>query len=174
MIRKTSRRDGHCWSVIGPTAVGKTALSLHLAGRYRGMIISADSRQIYRGMDIGTAKTDYRRAKPGAPCLDRYRRSRRSLWPGPVPGAGHGGDCRRAPRWTAADVGRRHGPVRPRRSGGVGAFHGCRPRTICGPNLAREAERDGSDALQPPAGRGRRRRPRRVSIRATCAASSGR
>ena len=42
--------------IIGPTAVGKTALSLHLAQRYRGMIISADSRQIYRGMDIGTAK----------------------------------------------------------------------------------------------------------------------
>jgi tRNA dimethylallyltransferase len=42
--------------VVGPTAVGKTALSLDLARRFRGEIISADSRLIYRGMDIGTAK----------------------------------------------------------------------------------------------------------------------
>ncbi len=40
----------------GPTAVGKTALSLQLAERYDTPIISADSRQIYRRMDIGTAK----------------------------------------------------------------------------------------------------------------------
>jgi len=43
-------------AVVGPTAVGKTALSLTLAQRFSGEIISADSRQIYRGMDIGTAK----------------------------------------------------------------------------------------------------------------------
>jgi tRNA dimethylallyltransferase len=36
--------------------VGKTALSLHLAEALRGEIVSADSRQVYRGMDIGTAK----------------------------------------------------------------------------------------------------------------------
>jgi tRNA dimethylallyltransferase len=42
--------------IVGPTAVGKTALSLHLAQAYAGEIISADSRQIYRGLDIGTAK----------------------------------------------------------------------------------------------------------------------
>jgi len=42
--------------IVGPTAVGKTALSLRLAARHNGVIISADSRQIYRGMDIGTAK----------------------------------------------------------------------------------------------------------------------
>lgn len=42
--------------IIGPTAVGKTALSLDLAEALGGEIISADSRQIYRGMDIGTAK----------------------------------------------------------------------------------------------------------------------
>lgn len=40
----------------GPTASGKTALSLALAERLDGEIISADSRQVYRGMDIGTAK----------------------------------------------------------------------------------------------------------------------
>lgn len=44
--------------LTGPTAVGKTALSLALAGRLDAEIISADSRQIYRGMDVGTAKPD--------------------------------------------------------------------------------------------------------------------
>lgn len=43
-------------AVVGPTASGKTALSLELARTYAGVIISADSRQIYTGMDIGTAK----------------------------------------------------------------------------------------------------------------------
>ncbi|WP_374689593.1 tRNA (adenosine(37)-N6)-dimethylallyltransferase MiaA [Promineifilum sp.] len=42
--------------LVGPTAVGKTALSLHLARRFAGEIISADSRLFYRGLDIGTAK----------------------------------------------------------------------------------------------------------------------
>jgi tRNA dimethylallyltransferase len=42
--------------IVGPTAVGKTALSLHLAQVFSGEIISADSRQIYRGLDIGTDK----------------------------------------------------------------------------------------------------------------------
>jgi tRNA dimethylallyltransferase len=42
--------------IVGPTAVGKTALSLHLAGPLNGEVISADSRLFYRGMDIGTAK----------------------------------------------------------------------------------------------------------------------
>ena len=43
-------------AVVGPTAVGKTELSIELAKSYGGEIINADSRQIYRGMDIGTAK----------------------------------------------------------------------------------------------------------------------
>ncbi len=42
--------------LVGPTAVGKTAVSLALAGRFDGEIVSADSRLFYRGMDIGTAK----------------------------------------------------------------------------------------------------------------------
>jgi tRNA dimethylallyltransferase len=42
--------------VVGPTAVGKTAYSLHLAERMAGEIVSADSRLFYVGMDIGTAK----------------------------------------------------------------------------------------------------------------------
>lgn len=42
--------------IVGPTAAGKTALSIELAVALDGEIVSADSRQIYRGMDIGTAK----------------------------------------------------------------------------------------------------------------------
>ena len=42
--------------LLGPTAVGKTALSLRLCEQFSGEVIGADSRQIYRGMDIGTAK----------------------------------------------------------------------------------------------------------------------
>lgn len=43
-------------AIVGPTASGKTSLSLLLAEKFNGEIVSADSRQIYRGMDIGTAK----------------------------------------------------------------------------------------------------------------------
>jgi tRNA dimethylallyltransferase len=42
--------------VLGPTASGKSALGIALAQRFNGEIISADSRQVYRGLDIGTAK----------------------------------------------------------------------------------------------------------------------
>lgn len=42
--------------LTGPTAVGKTALSIELARVIKGSVISADSMQIYRGMDVGTAK----------------------------------------------------------------------------------------------------------------------
>ncbi|MEA4882253.1 MAG: tRNA (adenosine(37)-N6)-dimethylallyltransferase MiaA [Clostridia bacterium] len=43
-------------TIVGPTAVGKSAVGLALAPKLRGEIISADSMQVYRGMDIGTAK----------------------------------------------------------------------------------------------------------------------
>lgn len=42
--------------IVGPTAVGKTALSIQLAKKYDGEIISGDSMQIYRNLNIGTAK----------------------------------------------------------------------------------------------------------------------
>jgi len=42
--------------IIGPTATGKTASAVALAKKYNGELISADSRQVYRGMDIGTGK----------------------------------------------------------------------------------------------------------------------
>ncbi|AXG37792.1 tRNA (adenosine(37)-N6)-dimethylallyltransferase MiaA [Enterococcus gilvus] len=43
-------------AIVGPTAVGKTSLSIDLAKRFDGEIISGDSMQVYRGLDIGTAK----------------------------------------------------------------------------------------------------------------------
>jgi tRNA dimethylallyltransferase len=43
-------------AIVGPTAVGKTPLSIRLAETVGGEIVSADSRQVYRSMDIGTAK----------------------------------------------------------------------------------------------------------------------
>lgn len=43
-------------AIVGPTASGKTTLSITLAKEFAGEVISADSRQVYTGMDIGTAK----------------------------------------------------------------------------------------------------------------------
>lgn len=53
-------------AVVGPTAVGKTAISLQLAQQFAGEVVSADSRQIYRGLDVGTDKASpaARRAVP--------------------------------------------------------------------------------------------------------------
>ena len=42
--------------IVGPTAVGKTEIAIQLAQHLDAEIVSLDSRQIYRGMDIGTAK----------------------------------------------------------------------------------------------------------------------
>jgi tRNA dimethylallyltransferase len=55
--------------IVGPTAVGKTEISLQLSDRLDGEIVSADSRLFYRGMDIGTAK----------PTLDERERVRHHL-----------------------------------------------------------------------------------------------
>jgi len=43
-------------AIVGPTASGKTALSIKIAQKYNGEVISADSRQVYKGLDIGTEK----------------------------------------------------------------------------------------------------------------------
>jgi len=55
------QNNGQLISIIGPTASGKTAFAAQLAAVLDGEIISGDSRQIYRGMDIGTGKdlSDY-------------------------------------------------------------------------------------------------------------------
>ncbi len=51
-----SKRDEEIVTVLGPTATGKTRLAVRIARDFGGEIISADSRQVYRGMDIGTGK----------------------------------------------------------------------------------------------------------------------
>jgi tRNA dimethylallyltransferase len=57
-------------AIIGPTASGKTAFAARLAFHIRGEIISADSRQIYRHMNLGTGKdySDYRVSGTEVPC----------------------------------------------------------------------------------------------------------
>ncbi|MCE5196012.1 MAG: tRNA (adenosine(37)-N6)-dimethylallyltransferase MiaA [Negativicutes bacterium] len=57
--------------IVGPTGVGKTAISLRLAERFNAEIVSADSMQIYRGMNIGTAKASAaERARIPHHCID--------------------------------------------------------------------------------------------------------
>ncbi len=65
-------------TVLGHTAAGKTAFAAHLAQRLGGEIISADSRQVYRGMDIGTGKDyeDYVVKDTGTSPPDRHPRCR--------------------------------------------------------------------------------------------------
>jgi len=77
-------------AIVGPTASGKSALALRAAERSGGEIVSADSRQVYRGMDVGTAKpTPAERARVPHHCIDlvdpsdtydaaRYRRDGRA------------------------------------------------------------------------------------------------
>ena len=48
----------HLVAIVGPTGIGKSKLAIHLAKTFDGEIVSADSRQVYRYMDIGTAKPD--------------------------------------------------------------------------------------------------------------------
>ena len=50
--------------IVGPTASGKSDLAIRIARKYAGEIISADSRQVYRGMDIGTGKVRRDRTLP--------------------------------------------------------------------------------------------------------------
>ena len=49
--------------IVGPTASGKSGLGIKLAKKFNGEIISADSRQVYRGMDIGTGKVSKKEQK---------------------------------------------------------------------------------------------------------------
>ena len=52
--------------IVGPTAVGKTKLSIELAKKYNAIIINADSTQVYKGLNIGTAKVT-EQEKEGVP-----------------------------------------------------------------------------------------------------------
>ena len=69
--------------VTGPTASGKTPLAIELALRFGGEIVNADSMQVFRSMDIGTAKPSpagrpTRATAPGVMRATRARQSRRS------------------------------------------------------------------------------------------------
>ena len=66
-------------ALVGPTASGKSAMALELAERLGGEIVNADSRQVYRGMDIGTAK----------PTVEERRRVRHHLYDIADPGEGY-------------------------------------------------------------------------------------
>jgi tRNA dimethylallyltransferase len=57
-MRKETKQLPKLVVIVGPTASGKTSWSLELAEKYNGEIISADSRQIYKKMSIGTAKVE--------------------------------------------------------------------------------------------------------------------
>ena len=60
--------------LVGPTGVGKTAVALALASTWDLEVVSADSRQVYRGLDIATAKRlieKYYGPVPPGPALDR-------------------------------------------------------------------------------------------------------
>jgi tRNA dimethylallyltransferase len=61
-LSKLNRSKYNLITILGPTATGKTKLSVQLAYYFKGEIISADSRQVYRGMNIGTGKdlSDYK------------------------------------------------------------------------------------------------------------------
>ncbi len=50
-------------AIVGPTASGKTQLGIDLAKRFDGEVISVDSRQVYRGMDVGTGKVEGSKAQ---------------------------------------------------------------------------------------------------------------
>ena len=55
-MQSTDRITANCIILLGPTATGKTSLAVKLADRYNAEIISADSRQVYKGLDLGSGK----------------------------------------------------------------------------------------------------------------------
>jgi tRNA dimethylallyltransferase len=58
-IQHSSQNETPLVAIVGSTGVGKTALAIQLAQAFNGEIISADSRQVYRKLDIGTAKPTF-------------------------------------------------------------------------------------------------------------------
>ena len=89
--------------VVGPTAVGKTAVGLALAAHWPLEILSADSRQVYRRLDIGTAKPSLKeRARAPHHGVDVVE-------PGCRYSAGH--FARDAVRWLADVRGRHKQPM---------------------------------------------------------------
>ena len=58
--------------ICGPTSTGKTTLAIALAKKFNGELISTDSRQVYKGMDIGTGKDLPEGAKFKLPWFQKY------------------------------------------------------------------------------------------------------
>ncbi len=58
-MKKTKKDKPKLLVIYGPTVTGKTALAIKLAKKFNGEIISADSRQVYKGLDIGTGKVNF-------------------------------------------------------------------------------------------------------------------
>jgi hypothetical protein len=149
-------------AVTGPTASGKTDLSLALAERLRIEVISMDSRQVYRGMDIGTDKVGARgargrpapRARPGRPgraLLGRSVRARRASLdrrdrgarPSPSSWAARGSSCGRSPTRSSPSRPSTR-PARPRCAPGSGWQDRGRARS------AGSSARPGAGAGSPP------------------------
>lgn len=61
-----------CVIITGPTATGKTALAVKLARRFNGEVISADSRQVYKGFNLGSGKDLNEYEAAGGECAIRY------------------------------------------------------------------------------------------------------
>ena len=70
MTSASSTQHTRVLAVVGPTGSGKTALAEELAVRLGGEVVSADSMQVYRGMDIGTAKSPVKERRVAHWCLD--------------------------------------------------------------------------------------------------------
>ena len=69
--------------LTGATGVGKTGLSIDIARSFSGEIVSADSRQIYRGMDVGTGKADSQEQAAALHHLNKNARRCRTLFSNP-------------------------------------------------------------------------------------------
>ena len=159
-------------AVLGPTAVGKSALGIALAQRLDGEIVSCDSTAVYRGFDIGTDKVPVAErggiphhlvdvADPTGGILGRALRAR-----------GRGGDPRHHRARPAADPRRRHRPLLPRADARL--LSRARPRRgAAGAARADRRARAAPERLHRMLRASIRRRPR-ASSRAIGSASSAR
>jgi tRNA dimethylallyltransferase len=153
---------GRALLLVGPTAVGKSALALDLAERLGGEIVSLDSRQMVRGLDIGTAK----------PTLEERARVRHHLVDIATPDEPLPLSSVLRQVYAAVDevLARLRPPLL---VGGTGQYvravriRSCAPSSP--PSPRSRAPPPCTRAWPPPT-----RPPRRASTRAMCAASSGR
>jgi tRNA dimethylallyltransferase len=65
--------------ILGPTSSGKSSLAITLARKFHGEIISADSRQVYRGMDLGTGKVSKKEQKLIQTLFPRCSKSKKTV-----------------------------------------------------------------------------------------------